>query len=185
MNVSVLKTSRRSFLKMSGIGLVTVVGGGYVAARLTDGTAKPLVPNAIYLTAASQQMLHKIFDAVLANMLPPNQQQALLITAIATLDNAISSLPPSIQKELIALLNMLTFAPTRFALAGRWSGWHSASRQDVSTWLTTLQHSSINLRRIVFITLHDLATSSFYANPKTWALIGYNGPKLHGPGPEV
>ena len=185
MNGSVLKTNRRSFLKLSGLGLAAVIGGGYVAARLTDGTATALLPQASNLTPASQQMLVKVFDAVLADMLPKGNEQAYLVTALTTLDKSISGLPPALSKELLGLLDMLTFAPTRFALAGRWSGWKNASRSDVATWLQALQNSSIELRRLVYITLHDLSTSSFYANPKTWALIGYNGPKLHGPGPEV
>ena len=185
MDTTPLNLRRRSFLKLSGLGLFSLVGGGYIAARLTDGTAKALLPKATNLSPASQQMLLKIFDAILWDMMPKEQDPLLLTSAIATLDKGISALPPAIQKELIGLLDMLTFAPSRFALAGRWSGWENASRNEVSAWLIALQTSSFELRRLIYITMHDISTSSFYANPQTWSLVGYNGPLLHGPGPEV
>lgn len=185
MHATMLRPNRRSFLKMGGLGLVAIVGGGYVAARITDGTAEPLLESANNLTAPMQQMLHKVFDAVLHGMLPEGMEEPLLVGSIGALDAGISGLPPAVQKELTGLLGLLTFAPARFALAGRWGGWKNASREDVSEWLTSLQHSSTDLKRLIYITMHDLATSSFYAIPDTWALIGYDGPLLEGPGEEV
>ncbi len=185
MHATMMKSNRRSFLKMGGIGLVAIVGGGYVAARLTDGSAEPILENAVNLTAEAQQMLHRVFDAVLHSMLPEGMEEPLLVGAIGALDAGISGLPPQVQKELGGLLKMLTFAPTRLALSGRWGGWENATREEVSDWLIALQGSSGNLKRLIYITMHDLATSSFYAIPGTWALVGYDGPLLEGPGEEV
>ena len=51
--------------------------------------------------------------------------------------------------------------------------------------LTGLRTSSVALRRVVYIGLHDLVVGSYYANPDTWAPVGYPGPMIHGPGAEV
>ena len=185
MHATLLTPSRRSFLKMGGLGLAAIIGGGYVAARLTDGTAEPLLEKSVNLTPSVQQMLYRVFDSVLHGMLPAGEEQRLLVTTVAILDQGVSGLPLAVQEELKGLLQMLTFAPTRFALAGKWGGWANASREDVSNLMVSLQNSSIGLRRLIYITMHDLATSSFYANPQTWAPIGYGGPLLEGPGEEV
>lgn len=185
MDAQTLKPSRRSFLKMGAIGVAVIVGGGYVATRLTDGTATPILPEAQNLTAPMQQMLAKVFDSVLHGMYPEGREDELTAKTLGALDYGISGLPPHIQKELTGLLGLLTLAPARFALIGRWGGWQNASREDVTDLLNKLKSSNKDLHRLVFITLHDLATSSFYGLEDSWEFVGYDGPLVTGPGEEV
>lgn len=178
---------RRSFLKLGLIGTAVLAGGGFVAARLTDGSPAPLFANGVILQPASQQMLYRVFEAVLDGMLPPPgpQRTALLVKSVAGLDGGIQMMPPHLQAEVKDLLGLLTFAPARFALTGRWSGWASASVADTQAFLMSLRNSSVELKRLVYMTLHDLATSSYYSNPETWPSIGYPGPLVNSPGVEV
>ena len=185
MHAQALQPSRRSFLKLGAIGLAAVVGGGYIAARITDGSADPLLPQAANLSAEVQQMLYRVFDGVLHGMLPQGREQELLTKTVGALDYGISGLPPHIQKELTGLLSLLAFAPVRFALIGRWSGWPNATREDVTALMNDLKGSDKDLQRLIYITLHDLATSSFYGLEESWELVGYPGPLVTGPGEEV
>jgi len=177
--------TRRGFLKLSGIGLAALLGGGYVAAGLTDGSPAPLLDDAASLSPPAQQMLYAVCDAVLSDMMPKGQEHALLTGTLARIDAGLSALPPALLKEVQSLLSLLTFAPSRLAVSGRWGGWESAGRGEVAAWLNDLRGSRFGLRRLIFITLHDLATSGFYAQPETWPLVGYTGPLLHGPGAEI
>lgn len=185
MHAQALQPSRRSFLKLGVAGLVAVVGGGYIAARITDGSAEPLLPQAANLSAEVQQMLYRVFDGVLYGMLPEGREEELLAKTVGALDYGISGLPPHIQKELTGLLSLLTFAPARLALIGRWGGWKNASRDDVTALMGNLKASDKELHRLIYITLHDLATSSFYGLEESWELVGYPGPLVTGPGEEV
>ncbi|MFV0301173.1 MAG: hypothetical protein ACK5IP_09900 [Paracoccus sp. (in: a-proteobacteria)] len=185
MHAQALAPCRRSFLKLGAIGTAALIGGGWVAARLTDGSAAPVLADAANLTPAVQQMLWRSFDATLHGIIPEGREQELLTRSLAVLDQGMSGMAPHMRKELTSVLSLLAFAPARLALTGRWSGWQDASRDEVAQYLTGLRDSDTALRRLVFVTLHDLATSSFYALEESWPLVGYDGPWFTGPGQEV
>lgn len=178
---------RRSLLKLGLIGTALLAAGGFVATRLTDGSPSARLAQAVHLDAGMQSMLARVFEGVLDGMLPtdPAQRQAQLDATLSGLDKAIGNLPLHVQSELKDLLGVLTLAPTRFVLAGRWSGWEAATVKDVQAMLTGLRTSAVELRRLIYVTLRDLAAASYYAMPETWSAIGYRGPLVPGPGEEV
>jgi hypothetical protein len=51
--------------------------------------------------------------------------------------------------------------------------------------LAEMRHSSIGLRRVVYMSLRDMVAGSYYSSTDTWEQIGYPGPMLRGPGAEV
>lgn len=185
MHAAALNTNRRSFLKMGAVGVAVIAGGGYLATRLTDGSADPILEAATNLTAPMQQMLYRIYDGVLHGMLPEGREHELLTKTLAVTDAGISGLQPHLQKELTGLFGLMTVAPARKALTGRWGGWQNASRDDVLAWLADLRVSDNQTRRLIYITLHDLATANVYALEESWELVGYHGPLFVGPGEEV
>lgn len=178
---------RRSLLKLGLLGSAALAVGGYIATRLTDGSPQARLPQAANLSPASQVLWLKVIEAVLDGMLPAEaaQRQAALDATLAGLDQGIGRLVPHTQAELKDLLGMLSLAPGRAVLTGRWGSWAAASVPEVQAWLTGLRGSSMQLRRLIFLTLHDLATSSYYALPQSWPGIGYRGPIAPGPGIEV
>ncbi|MBI5907471.1 MAG: hypothetical protein HY853_02640 [Burkholderiales bacterium] len=134
-----------------------------------------------------QQLMHRVAEAVLDGILPRNagERQALLQQTVVMLDQTVSTMPVHLQKEVKDLLGMLSIAPTRFLLGGRWAGWANASVADTTAFLTGLRTSRVELKRFIYVTLQELTTLSFYTLPQTWKLFGYPGPLLHGPGEEV
>ena len=180
-------TRRRSLLKLGLIGTAALAVGGYVATRITDGSPQARLPQAAHLSPGAQLLWAKVGEAVLNDMLPSGAEprQAMIDAFLIRLDQGIASLPPHTQAELRDLLGMLTLAPGRALLTGRWSGWADASVAEVQVWLLDLRGSSLQLRRLIFLTLHDLVTSSYYALPQAWDAIGYRGPIAPGPGVDV
>ncbi|MEL6317822.1 MAG: hypothetical protein AAFR16_09325 [Pseudomonadota bacterium] len=71
---------------------------------------------------------------------------------------------------------MLTFAPARFALIGRWSGWAQPERAEVAALLEGLRTSGFAVRRQIYMGVRDLVMSAYYADRAAWAEIGYPGP---------
>jgi hypothetical protein len=178
---------RRSFLKIGVIGAAIVGVGGWFAGFMTDRGARTLLGSARWLDAQAQTMIARLADAVLDGALPaePAARATAIAGVVAGADQAITALPPHLQKELGELLAMLGAAPTRALLIGQWTGWADITRDETARMLTSLRGSSVTLRRVVYMTLRDLVAGSYYASADTWEQVGYPGPMIRGPGPEV
>ncbi len=178
---------RRSFLKVGAVTVAAIGVGGWFAGHMTDNGASTLLGAGATLDAQTQTMLAKLADTVLDGALPSEaaQRAAAIAKVVATADKAVAGLPAYLQKEVHDLFAMLGAAPTRALLIGQWTGWADATRDDVSRMLTDLRHSSLQLRRVIYMSLRDMVAGSYYSNSDTWEQVGYPGPLLHGPGAEV
>jgi len=181
------RPGRRSFLKTGAVAVAAIGVGGWLAGYLTDRGATAVLSTGVKLDAAGQTMLAKLADAILDGALPSEaaQRAAAIANVVATADQAVAGLPAYLQKEVQDLFAMLGAAPTRALLIGQWTGWADATRDDVSRMLTDLRHSSLQLRRVIYMSLRDMVAGSYYSNSDTWEQVGYPGPLLHGPGAEV
>ena len=180
-------SGRRSFLKIGALTVAAIGLGGWFASYLADRNARAVLGAGATLGAQAQTMLAKLADAVLDGALPSDaaQRAKAIATVVDTADKAVAGLPLYLQKEVQELFSMLGAAPTRALLIGQWSGWADATREDVASMLTGLRQSSVALRRVVYMSLRDMVTGSYYADTGTWEQIGYPGPMINGPGPEV
>ena len=180
-------SGRRSFLKVGALAVAAIGLGGWFASYLADRHARAVLGAGATLGAQAQTMLAKLADAVLDGALPSDaaQRAKAIATVVDTADKAVAGLPLYLQKEVQDLFALLGAAPTRALLIGQWTGWADATREDVGSMLTGLRQSSVALRRVVYMSLRDMVTGSYYANPGTWEQIGYPGPMINGPGPEV
>ena len=180
-------SGRRSFLKIGALTVAAIGLGGWFASYLADRNARAVLGASATLGAQAQTMLAKLADAVLDGALPSDaaQRAKAIATVVDTADKAVAGLPLYLQKEVQELFSMLGAAPTRALLIGQWSGWADATREDVASMLTGLRQSSVALRRVVYMSLRDMVTGSYYADTGTWEQIGYPGPMINGPGPEV
>jgi hypothetical protein len=179
--------TRRSFLKLGAVTVAVLGVGGWFASYLTDKGARAVLGKAVYLDAQSQTMIAKLADALLDGILPVDagaRAQAIM-RVVMTVDQALATLPPPVQKETQDLFTVLGLAPARALLLGQWTGWAQVSRADVVATFERLRSSSIGLRRVIFMGLRDLVVSCFYASPDIWALVGYPGPLVRGPGVDV
>ena len=180
-------SGRRSFLKVGALTVAAIGLGGWFASYLADRNARAVLGAGATLGAQAQTMLAKLADAVLDGALPSDasQRAQAIAKVVDTADKAVAGLPLYLQKEVQELFSMLGAAPTRALLIGQWSGWADATREDVASMLNGLRQSSVALRRVVYMSLRDMVTGSYYADTGTWEQIGYPGPMINGPGPEV
>ena len=180
-------SGRRSFLKVGALTVAAIGLGGWFASYLADRNARAVLGAGATLGAQAQTMLAKLADAVLDGALPSDasQRAQAIAKVVDTADKAVAGLPLYLQKEVQELFSMLGAAPTRALLIGQWSGWADATREDVASMLTGLRQSSVALRRVVYMSLRDMVSGSYYADTGTWEQIGYPGPMINGPGPEV
>ena len=88
----------------------------------------------------------------------------------------IGGLSVAAQKELGELFMLLAWAPLRGPLTGVWSDWPQASPQEVAAFLDRWKHSRLALLNSGYQALRDIVLGAWYADPSTWADIGYPGP---------
>ena len=168
--------TRRQILKGGLFGAVALGAGGWIAARFTDGSPVALA-QLERIGAAEQQMLARVADAVLDDLLPLDAaaHKQWLVRIVRNVDAGLATLPLSMQQETQKLLSMLASAPTRLLVTGQWAGWNQ-SREEVQKRLAALQSSSRELSRVAYRVLQDLVKGAFYGDRASWDLIGYSGP---------
>lgn len=178
---------RRNLLTLGLAGTAALAAGAYLASRWTDGQPVARIRDARLLSASAQLMLARVTEAVLDGILPENRgtRDQAIDRTLAELEAGLAAMPSHVVQQLQDVFSLLGAAPSRVLVIGRWGGWANASTQEVQALLHNLRHSALGLRRLVYATLHDLCTGSFYAQADNWHLIGYPGPLVPGPGEEV
>lgn len=164
---------RRTLIKVGvAAGALLAVAGGTVAlfrpARV-DGR----------LTAPARAMLTALARTVLGVLLPaPPESEAAAIEALAArFESTVAGLSLSQQAEADELLTIAASAPGRVALFGLGTSWAQASTEQVAASLQGMRLSSLALRQQAFHAMRDLINAAWFADPSTWAAIGYPGPR--------
>ena len=163
---------RRTLLKVGmGAGvLLTVAGAG--VGLWTPGWTKD------GLSAPARDGFAAVARVVLDGTLPEAAagREAALAAHLRRLEASIAGLAPATRQELSELLAMLSLAPGRVALAGLGPRWADASVAELQAALQDRRVSSIATRQQVYHALRDLTNAAYYAEPATWAQLGYPGP---------
>ncbi len=164
---------RRTLLKL-GIGatvLLAVAGGGL--AMLRPGLV------AGRLSASAKDVFSALARAVLDGSLPADatQRSAAIASHLQRLEDTLAKFPTATQAELSQLLAMLTSGPGRVGLAGLHSDWPRASVDQLQRALQGMRTSSLAMRQQVYHALRDLTNAAYYADPQSWTLLGYPGPR--------
>lgn len=165
-------TSRRTFLKAGGLAALALAAGGalYRATHTSQ-------PQRFALDGEARAALHAILPAILAGALPPGAgREAALGTTIEGVHQAILGLPPATQKEVQDLFGLLALAPARRLLTGIAGGWEGAGVDEVAAFLQDWRLHRLGLLRSAYHALHDLVLGAWYAQPASWAAMGYPGP---------
>lgn len=167
------RPARRRFLAAGLAGAVLLaIGGGVLwtqrATRAPSGA----------LDADARTILRAIVPAMLAGALPgPVPERTLAIDeTVDGVDRAIHALPPPMRAELAQLFALLALAPGRRVFAGVPSEWPVATVDEVDAFLTNWRSSRWSLKRTAYDGLHTLVIAAWYANPRSWPLVGYPGP---------
>jgi hypothetical protein len=168
-----METSRRTFLKAGALGAFVLAAGGGIY-RATH----PAAPTPFALDGQARDALHAIFPAILAGALPASgpARDAAVSTAIGRVHQAILALPLATQKEVQDLFGLLALTPARRLLTGVRGDWANANVAQVSAFLQDWRVHRLGLLRSAYGALHDLVLGAWYADPSSWAAIGYPGP---------
>lgn len=166
-------TSRRTFVKAGVLGALALAAGGGIY-RATH----PPVPAPFALDGEARAALHAIVPAILAGVLPESgpARETAIAAATSRAHQAILGLPLLTQKEVQDLFGLLALAPARRLLTGIAGGWSAATAEQVSTFLQDWRLHRLGLLRSAYGALHDLVLGGWYADPSSWAAIGYPGP---------
>lgn len=162
-------SSRRSFLKVGLLGTFALAAAGGLY-RLTH---VPELPRAFTMDDEARSILTAIVPVILKDAV---SSPADLDAAIIRINDAITGLPLSAQKEIQDLFALLALSPSRRLLTGIPDDWRLAKQEDVAAFLQDWRLSRISLFQRAYLGLHDLATGSWYSHESTWAAIGYPGP---------
>ena len=168
-----METTRRTFLKAGALGALALAAGGGIYRATHPPKLSPFA-----LDGEARAALHAIVPAVLAGALPPGgaARDTAITGAISRVHQAILGLPLTTQKEVQDLFGLLALAPARRLLTGVSGGWAHADPAQVSAFLQDWRVHRLGLLRSAYGALHDLVLGSWYADPSTWAAIGYPGP---------
>ncbi|WP_342117426.1 hypothetical protein [Pseudoduganella sp. OTU4001] len=157
---------RRTFLKAGLLGGLALAAGGAVYRQF-----RPPVAERFALDAQGRTMLAALVPAI-TGVTP---QPAALNAGIDRVAGAIASLPLRVQKEISDLFGLLTMAPTRRLLAGV-PAWEEAAPAEVAAFLQSWRTHRTEMLQTAYHGLHDLVIGAWYADPSTWAAVGYPGP---------
>ncbi|MGZ5201356.1 MAG: twin-arginine translocation signal domain-containing protein [Telluria sp.] len=176
-----METSRRTFLKAGALAALALAAGGGIYRATHPPKLSPFA-----LDGEARAALHAIIPAVLAGVLPASgpAREAAIADTTTRVHQAILGLPLATQKEVQDLFGVLALAPARRMLTGISGGWASANVEQVSACLQDWRVHRLGLLRSAYGALHDLVLGSWYADPSSWAGIGYPGPiaELSGTG---
>jgi len=157
---------RRSFLKAGLLGGLALVAGGAVYRQL-----RPAVAQRFALDADGRIMLAALIPAITG--ITPDAPA--LEAAIDRVGAAINGLPLRVQKEISDLFGLLSMAPTRRLLAGV-PAWQEATPAELAAFLQSWRTHRTEMLQTAYHGLHDLVIGGWYAEPSSWAAIGYPGP---------
>ncbi|MDB5962038.1 MAG: hypothetical protein JWP59_3332 [Massilia sp.] len=160
--------SRRTFLTSGGMAaLALAVCGG--AWRYHH----PAPASAFVLTDQARAALDAIVPAMLAGA--STDQAAIAVTTQGVVA-AIRGLPLSAQQEIQGLFSLLALGPVRRLLAGVPGSWAEATPAQMHDFLQSWRLHRLADLRVAYAALHDLILGAWYAEPSSWAAIGYPGP---------
>ncbi|HET7794204.1 MAG TPA: hypothetical protein VFL64_12555 [Rhizobacter sp.] len=165
---------RRRFLQL-GLGAaaaLAVAGGGF--ALLQPGLQEGR------LTEAGRAVFSAVARAVLDGSLPADDasRTQAMRAHLNRLDDTLSAFPQGTQSELSQLLALLAAAPGRLALTGLAATWEAATVPQIQQALQGMRISSLGLKQQAYHALRDLTNAAYYADPSTWPLLGYPGPRV-------
>lgn len=162
--------SRRRFLQAG------IAGGALLA--FAGWCKRPLAAAPRGLSEGEREMLGAIAAVLLDGALPQESEarRMLIARTVDGIARAVAGLSLATQKEIGELFGLLVHAPGRVLLAGVGRPWREAAAADVAGFLAAWRGSRFGLLQSAYAALHDLTFGAWYAQPDSWAALGYPGP---------
>lgn len=162
---------RRTLLSVGAVTGVLLGLTGTTIAMLRPGRREAR------FTPSGRALFAAIADSVLGSLLPlsAGARIAAIAAHITRVEATIAGLPPHMQTEIDELITIIGSSPGRLGLARLTTDWTTATQDQVSAALTSMQRSSVSIRQQAFHALRDITNGSYFADPSTWPAIGYPG----------
>lgn len=172
-----MPTSRRGFLKAGVLGSAGLTLAG-ASATLSGCSSVPEGAMGDYkiLRPKDREFFAALIPVVIAAGYPGELKEQALLRTIKALDDLIFTLNEFNRVQMGQLFDALSMAPIRFAMGGPWSSWGDASREQVNDFMISWRDSSIQLKRMGYVSLAKLIGISWYSQPENYASVGYPGP---------
>lgn len=174
------KTSRRRFLKAGIAFAALVLGGSAVAFFRTRGYDIPRDRATKILALNAWQYV--VFDAVARRIVAPDKPGVPTIDdtdVIGFVDGYVAGMAPELRRDLMRLLAYVEhLAPVAAGHVSRFSRLDATAQDEA---LAALEASSNDLLRGGFGALKSLVFMGYYRDPRTWSILGYDGPLVRRP----
>jgi hypothetical protein len=171
---------RRRFVK-AGVAFALLLGGSAVAVVRTRGYSVPPGRALVGLTAWQFVVVQQAARRIAASDHPQDASipSADDTDAIGFVDGWMARMHPSQRRDLGRFLGYLEhLAPVAVGLGSRFSRLDPGDQDRV---LASLESSSSDLLRAGFDGLKSLVFMGYYRDPRTWSILGYDGPMVGRP----
>jgi hypothetical protein len=169
--------TRRGFLR--GAGLLAAMTA---LARLRALPAGAALPNKAALPAGDRffsdsqtEILAQLVERI-ADTGDPRAPAACCTRAVQTIDAAARNLDVAVSEQLPLALTLFEWGPLLFDLTPVRFTRMTPAQKDAS--LEKWMRSRLEVRRMAFQGVRNLAFLGFYSQPEIWPLIGYKGPLI-------
>lgn len=170
-----LRLPRRKVLKAAAASAVLAAVGGVVAVVRTRGYAVAPGTRLTALTPSQWVVVQHLARRVCAADEGP-APSADDVGVAAFVDGYVARMPARLRRDLGRfLLYVEQLAPVAIGMASRFTELAAREQDDV---LASLEASSIELLRGGFESVKALLFMGYYRDPRTWSIVGYDGPLL-------
>ena len=174
----VLRLTRRGLLK--GAALAAMAGGAALAVARTAGYVVPAGRRLVSL----EGWRFVVVEHVARRIVAPDREDGSVPTADAIdvagfVDAWMVQLPEGTRRDLRRFLAYLEHvAPLQVGAIARFTRLSGAAQDKV---LASLEASSSDPLRAGFEGLRSLVFLGYYSDPRTWRILGYDGPLVGRP----
>jgi hypothetical protein len=162
-------TTRRGFLGLAGSSAALAALG---TLRVSPSLAAPGA--GIFFGPEETEILTHVVERMVAGA--PEAAGLRETGAIAAIDHLCAGLDPALTEPLPLLMRLVDWGPYIFDFTFERFTAMSPEAQDTS--LRCWMESRLEIRRLAFSALRNLAFLGWYSQPESWRAIGYAGPLL-------
>jgi len=181
--IAFVKPTRRKVLEATLAASLLLTAGSTLALLRAGGY--DLSPDRAKKLAALSPWQFVFVTHVARRIAAPDRPDDLTIPTTDEVDVAgfidayVARMPAAQRRDLLrAFVYIEHIAPLRLGLAGRFT---RLSQADQDRVLAALESSGQNLLRGAFDGLKSLVFMGYYRDPRTWKILGYEGPLVHRP----
>ena len=164
---------RRTLLKLGIAGTAVLATVGGLAVLLRPGWQQGR------LTEAGRALYVAVSGAILDGMLPVSRaaRDEALSAHTRRIETAVGGLHPATRAEVAQLTALLLHPAGRLLVADLPTDWAAADTKQVTSALQSMRSSTLDLRQQAYQALRELVNGPWFADPESWAAVGYPGPR--------